>query len=163
MKGFSRILVILLTLCLLAGCGQQYPEGQTVQCKDLQITFPGDFADLSGESFAADADVMYGWRSLVVKGMAEEKAKLKTMTLAEYTALVISGNKLDCSPEGYGDGYRFTYEASVGDTVYTYVTATVEGQTHFWIFQFYGPKDKWVENQPEIDRILSGIRVLETK
>ena len=78
MKGFSRILVLLLTLCLLTGCGGQYPEGQTVQCRDLQITFPGDFADLSGESVAADADIMYGWRSLVVKGMAEEKAKLQS-------------------------------------------------------------------------------------
>lgn len=150
--------VCLLVVCLLSGCGDSYPEGKTLTFSDLQLTLPGDFMDLSGEGIDADADFLYGRKTLIVKGAAEEKASLQAMSLEDYTAAVISGNKLQTSPQAFGKGYQFTYQSAVGDEMYTYVTATFEGNTHFWLFQFYCPTADLQENQPEIDIILSGIQ-----
>lgn len=151
------ILCLLLPVGMLAGCNDDFPEGKTLTFADLQLTLPGDFIDLSGEGIDADADFLYGRKSLIVKGAAEEKAKLQAMTLEQYTALVISGNQLQTTPQAYGKGYQFTYESAVGGEMYTYVTATFEGKNNFWLFQFYCPTAELGENQPEIDMILSGI------
>lgn len=147
----------LLVVCLLTGCGDSYPEGKTLVFSDLQLTLPGDFMDLSAEGIDADADFLYGRKTLIVKGAAEEKSKLQDMTLEDYTAAIISGNQLTTTPHAYGKGYQFTYESLVGDQMYTYVTATFEGETNFWLFQFYCPTQDLQENRPEIDIILSGI------
>lgn len=147
---------LLVLVCLLGGCTD--PVGRAVTHKDLTLILPGDFLDLSGESAAEGADFLYGRYTLVFKGLAESKSHLQDMTLEAYTAYVISGNQLTCSPTAFGAGYIFTYEASVGDTVYSYTIATYEAQENFWILQFYCPKDKLEENQPEIDIILQGIQ-----
>ena len=153
-----RLLICLLVaVLLLSGC-DNYPEGKAVTHKDLTLILPGDFLDLSGESYAESADFLYGWNTLVFQGLSEGKSVLKKMTLEEYTGYVISTNKLSRTPTAFGDGYLFTYEAPIGDTVYAYTTATYEGQENFWILQFYCPKDKLSENQPEIDIILEGIQ-----
>ena len=151
---------LLAALCLLTGCGaaDAYPEGNTIACKDLLFTVPGDFIDLSAEGIDADADFLFGRDTLVFKGMAEYKQDLSPMTLEEYTARVISGNQLSCTPQSSGSGYIFSYEAPVADTVYTYTTATFEGASCFWILQFYCPSKNLTENQPEIDIILEGIQ-----
>ena len=154
----TAILCLCLALCLLAGCAK-YPLGITVTCKDLQVTVPGDFVNLSEDSYAQDADFLYGWNTLVFMGLAEDKSKLQEMTLEAYTSLVISGNGRDCTPQACGDGYLFTYEAAVSDTLYTYTTATFEGPSNFWILQFYCPSKNLEENQPEINIILESIQV----
>ena len=153
-------LCLLAVLCLLTGCTdpELYPEGMTVACKDILLTVPGDFLDLSGEDYARDAEFLFGHDTLVLQGKAEHKQDLKAMTLAEYTANVISGNQLSCTPEASGNGYIFTYEASVQDTVYTYTTATFEGDSYFWILQFYCPVKNLEENRPEIEMILESLQ-----
>ena len=152
-----RLCVCLLVLvCLLGGCTD--PVGRAVTHKDLTLILPGDFLDLSGETAADGADFLYGRYTLVFKGLAESKSNLRDMTLTEYTAYVISCNQLSCAPAPFGDGYLFTYEANVGDTVYSYTVATYEARENFWILQFYCPKDTLAENQPEIDIILEGIQ-----
>ena len=157
----KRLIVWALVLvCLLTGCADKdkYPLGQNVTFQDLSLTIPGDFSDLSGESYAQDAEFMYGRKTLVVKGLADKKDAVKATTLAEYTDTVIRGNGLTCTATPNGDGYLFSYEKPVGDTTYTYTTATFEGETNFWILQFYGPAENLQENQPEIDIILESIR-----
>ena len=155
-----RVFAALLVVCLLAGCGnsQLYPEGKNISCKDLALTIPGDFIDLSGESYAKDADFMYGRKSLVFMGLAQAKADLPGVTLAQYTDRVISDNQLSCAATPTGDGYLFTYEKPLDGTVYTYTVATFAADTCFWILQFYGPTADLQENQPEIDIILESIR-----
>ena len=154
--------ILLAVLCLLAGCTvpELYPEGMNIACKDLQFTVPGDFADFSGEDYAKDADFMFGRKTLVFMGLAEPKNTLQETTLVAYTERVIKGNGISCTPEQNGDGYLFTYEKPVGDTVYTYTVATFEGSSNFWILQFYCPSENLQENQPEIQIILEGIRPL---
>ena len=152
-RGFVCLLVVL---CLLTGCADGYPEGIKIQCKDIQLTLPGDFIDLSDEGIG-DGDFLYGRNTLIFTGFAEEKATLQEMTLDEYTGYVISGNKLTCTPTVYGDGYLFSYEATVDGAPYTYVTATGEGINNFWTFQFYCPSEDLEENKAEIDIILQGL------
>ena len=147
--------ICLLGACLLTGCGDQFPEGKTLVFEDLRLTLPGDFVDLSAEGIDADADFLYGRKTLIVKGAAEDKSQLQEMTLEGYTSAIISGNGLKTTPEVFGKGYTFTYETQSG---YTYVTATFEGKSNFWLFQFYCPTADLQENQPEIDIILSGIQ-----
>ena len=156
---FCLILAVCLVgvACLLTGCGDSFPDGQTLTFSDMQLTLPGDFIDLSAEGIDADADFLYGRKTLIVKGAAEDKAQLQAMTLEAYTSAVISGNQLKVTPEVFGKGYVFTYERAIGDVMYTYVTATFEGKSNFWLFQFYCPTAELQENQPEIDMILSGI------
>lgn len=147
---------LLVVLFLFSGCSD--PAGKAIFHKDITLILPADFLDLSGESYAKDADFLYGWNSLVFKGLSEPKSALQEMTLAQYTGYVISGNELACTPAAHGSGYLFTYEAPIGDTAYTYTTATYEGPENFWIFQFYCPTADLAENQPEIDIILEGIQ-----
>ena len=153
-RGFVCLLVVL---CLLTGCADGYPEGIKIQCKDLQLTLPGDFIDLSDEGIG-DGEFLYGRNTLVFTGLAEDKNGLQEMTLDEYTGYVISGNELTCSPIVCGDGYLFSYEATIGEIPYTYTIATGEGASNFWILQFYCPSADLAENQPEIDIILSGLQ-----
>ena len=156
-----RILAaILAAVCLLAGCGNSalYPEGKNITCKDLALTIPGDFVDLSAEESAKDADFMFGRKTLVFMGLAQAKADLKDMTLAQFTDRVISENQLSCTASPSGDGYLFTYEKTLDSTAYTYTVATFEADTYFWILQFYGPTADLQENQPEIDIILESLR-----
>ena len=160
MKRFALAFVsILVAMCLLGGCADNYPEGQTVTYGDLQITLPGDFIDLSAESYAEDAEFLYGRNTLILKAMAEKKDTLQKMTLDAYTSLVIKGNQLTCVPEVFRDGYLFSYETMVGNENYTYTTAVFEGQTNFWLLQFYCPSVNLSENQPEIDIILSAVQL----
>ena len=148
-----RIFACLLVILLLTGCSD--PVGKAVVHKDLTLILPADFIVLENTD---SADFLYGRHTLVFKGLSESKSSLKAMTLQQYTDYVIAGNKLTCTPQKSGDGYLFTYEAPVGDAVYTYTVATYEGQENFWILQFYCPKEKLAENQPEIDVILEGIQ-----
>ena len=147
-------LCALLVLCQLTGCSA---GGNTVRCKDLSLALPADFMDLSQESYAEDADLYCGRTTLIVKGLAEEKAGLVDMTLGEFTDYVISSNKLTCAPTPTDYGFVFTYEATVGETPYTYTTATTEGETNFWIIQCYCPSENAAENQADIQSILNSI------
>ena len=154
------IAALLAAACLFAGCGNSalYPEGMNIACKDLALTVPGDFVDLSAEDAAKDADFMFGRKTLVFMGLSEPKADLQDTTLEQYTHRVISGNSLTCNPIPTGDGYLFSYEKTVSDTVFAYTVATYETDTYFWILQFYGPAADLQENQPEIDIILESLR-----
>ena len=149
---------VCLLLFLLTGCNDGYPHGKTLNFADLQLTLPGDFLDLSEEGIDADADFLYGRNTLIVKGAAEDKSKLQEMTLEQYASLVISGNQLKTTPEVFGKGYLFTYQKTVGEEEYTYITAAFEGKNNFWLLQFYCPSKDLEENQPEIDIILAGLK-----
>lgn len=154
------IVCVLVLVCLLTGCTDKdkYPVGITLDLQDISVTLPGDFSDLSGESYAEDADFMYGRKTLVVMGLSEKKEGLKVKNLVEYTDSVIRGNNLSCTAVPNGNGYLFTYEKPLDNTTYTYTVATFEGEINFWILQFYCPKENLRENQPEIDIILESLR-----
>ena len=152
----ASALCLVVALCLLCGCAK---TGSNVICKDLSLTLPADFMDLSSENYAGDADLFYGRKTLIVKGLAEKKADLVEMTLEEFTGYVVSSNKLSCTPAPTEYGYVFTYDAPVGEKAYCYTTATFEGPENFWILQFYCPGDNAKEHKADIDAILKTIAV----
>ena len=154
MKRYAAV-CLLLVLCLL-GCSAS--RDTQVSCKELTLTLPGDYLDLSGESYAQDADFLYGRERLIVLGLGEAKTDLEIYTLDAYTALVLKGNSLACTLETVENSYRFTYDAPVGDTVYTYVTGTYEGPEHFWVVQCYCPAEDLETYQQEITAILDSVR-----
>ena len=147
---------LLLVLCLL-GCSAA--NGTQVTCKDLTLTLPDSYLDLSRETYAEEADFLYGRERLIVLGIGEKKSSLKVQTLEAYTALVLKGNSLTCTPEATGNGYRFSYDAPIGDTAYTYVTATYESPEHFWVIQCYCPAEHLEAYAQEISSILDSVRI----
>ena len=158
MKRRTAFLLCLMTIiCLLGGCSS--PAGKPIACKDLTLNLPGEFFDLSGESYAKEADFFYGLDKLIVMGMAEEKTLLKKMTIEEYTDLVITGNGLTCIPRQLSNGYCFTYEAAVGEDTYIYTTAIFESGTRFWILQCYCPSEEYESKHDLIVEILESVRV----
>ena len=152
----SAICLILVIFCLLGSCGS--PEDRNIICQDLTFALPTVFLDLSAETYAKDADFLYGRDKLVVMGLAEKKSDLKEMTLEEYTGLVISGNKLACTPVKTPAGYQFTYETAVGGTPYTYSCGTVETPERFWIVQCYCPSGDAVGYEDMIEEILGSLQ-----
>lgn len=150
-------LLLIAAVLLLGGCSD--PVGMPLACKDIQLTIPADFIDLSGEDYAKNSDFYFGRKTLIFHGLSEYKAIfLEEMSLEEYTAHVIEANELTCSAEANGSGYLFSYEAPIGDTTYTYITATYEGADYFWILQFYCPTANLAENQAEIQIILESLQ-----
>ena len=150
-------LLLIAAVLLLGGCSD--PVGKPLVQEDIRLTLPADFIDLSQESYAKNADFYFGRKTLIFHGLSEKKAVfLEEMSLEEYTAHVIKANELTCSAEANGSGYLFSYEALIGDTTYTYITATFEGSVNFWILQFYCPTANLAENKAEIEIILESIQ-----
>ena len=154
MKRFT--VCLLLILCLL-GCSAS--SEITLSCKDLTITLPDIYLDLSKEDYARDVDFLYGRERLIVLGFGEKKSDLNVYNLDAYTALVLKGNSLSSTLETVEDGYRFTYKMPVVDTEYVYVTGTYEGREHFWVVQCYCPAEYLDTYQQEIDIILDSVRM----
>lgn len=151
----SALLSLVIALCLLGGCA--HSANTEIICGDISLTLPGAFMDLSKESYGAETDFLYGRGSLIVLGLSEKKESLNQMTLEQYTQLLIAENKRTCTPEKRNGGYCFTYEASVGEQMYTYVTATFEDQENFWIVQCYCPREDYGNTQTAIAAILAQI------
>ena len=146
----ASVLLMLGTLC---GCSQK-----PFTCGDLQMDMPKDFIQLNLSADAENKDFLYGRDTLIVKGMAESKADLKTMTLAEYTELMITGNELDCTATLAANGYRFLYRATVGDSSYTYYSATYESKGNFWSVQCYCPSEDFAKYQNLMEELLSSVK-----
>jgi len=150
-----RILCVIALVCLLGGCASRADGVYT--CKDLTITLPGVFEDLSREPYGQDADFLLGKDKLIVMGLAEEKEDLPGLTLKDYTALVIQGNGLSCKAQELESGYLFSYEAPVEEERYTYETLTLETDKHFWVIQCYCPADHYRMLEPQIAGILANV------
>ncbi len=150
-----RILCVIAIVCLLGGCASQPDNVYT--CKDLTLTLPGVFEDLSGEPYGKDADFLLGQDKLSVMGLAEKKADLPGLSLKDYTALVLQGNGLTCKAQEMGSGYLFSYEAPVEEEIYTYETVTLETGNYFWVIQCYCPADHYRMLEPLIAGILANV------
>lgn len=152
MKRFALCVLLILWL---TGCSAS--DQFQITCKDLTITLPETYLDLSEESYAEGADFLYGKERLIILGLGEKKSDLEIYNLEAYTAQVLKGNALSCTLETVGNSYRFTYQAPVYDTSYSYVTGTYETAEHFWVVQCYCPTEYLETYQQEITVILDSI------
>ena len=150
---FSLAVCLLLVAVSLSGCGRElYKAGA------LEIAIPDNYIDLSQADYAKDADFLFGRDTLIVMGIAEKKAGLKEMTLAEYTDLLISGNELETARTLGPNGYRFAYRATVGEDTYTYYTGTFEAGDHFWTVQCYCPTGDFAKHSQQMEEILASVK-----
>ena len=154
MKRFFGLFVcLLLILASLTGCGRElYKAGS------LEIDIPDSYIDLTQAEYAKEADFLFGRDTLIVMGIGETKVGLKAMTLAEYTDLLISGNKLETTRTTGPNGYRFAYRAAVGENNYTYYTGTFEAGDYFWTVQCYCPSEDFAKHSQEMEEILSSVK-----
>ncbi len=151
---FAIIAGFLLILGTLTGCGRK-----AFTCGDLQIDIPRDFIELSQPDGDTESkDFLFGLDTLIVMGMADKKSVLKPMSLKEYTDLIITGNELDCSATVGRNGYRFVYRAEIGDSSYTYFSATYEGKENFWSVQCYCPSEDFAKHQPAMEALLDSVK-----
>ncbi|MBQ4641459.1 MAG: hypothetical protein IJB47_02460 [Oscillospiraceae bacterium] len=158
MKQTAKLLIcFLVCLVLLTGC----EKGERFICKDLTLQLPVGYRDLSGESFAQDADFLLGRDRVIIQGIAEEKASLLELddrwTLERYGQFVLQANGLSCSLKSSDGCYRFSYEASVNNAAYTYTGAVWEGEDHYWVVQIYCPSDVFESKQQEILDIMDSL------
>ena len=154
-RSASALICLICAICLLGGCAA--PADMPITCGDLSLVLPAGCIELTDISAAQSADFLYGTDTLIIMGLSERKDSLQTMTLEAYTALVIQGNGLDVTWEKLPNGYRFAYEASVGEDTYTYVAATCQSGENFWIVQCYCPKGTLSGNIETINQILESI------
>ena len=155
MRRLCVFLCLTFMLCPMRSCAS--PSDSRYTCKDLTLSLPGVFEDLSEEPYGQNTDFLLGQDKLIVMGLSEQKSTLKDMDLQTYTALVIQGNSLDCPAQSLNGRYRFTYEAPVEDTLYTYRAVTLETEEHFWIVQCYCPSEDFPALEKMADKILTDI------
>ena len=152
MKRIFAVFISLLLVASFGGCGS---SGRVYG--DLRMDVPSEFFDMSDAEFAKDADFLLGRDTLIVKGMAEKKSDLKTMTLAEYTDLLIFGNELETVRTLGANGYRFAYQKMVGERSYTYFSATFESKGNFWSVQCYCPSEDFAKHQSAMEEMLNSV------
>lgn len=150
-----RILCVIAIVCLLGGCASRADGVYT--CKDLTLSLPGDFEDLSEEPYGQDTDFLLGQDKLIIMGLAEKKTDLPQLSLKDYTDLVLQGNNLTCKAQETANGYLFSYEAPVDGEVYAYEAVTLESSDHFWVIQCYCPAEHYRMLEPLIAGILANV------
>ncbi len=150
---FAILATVLLILGTLSGCSRE-----VFTCGDLQMDMPREFVQLTQSTDGENRDFLYGRDTLIVKGMAEKKSGLKKMTLEEYTDLMITGNELECSATVAGNGYRFVYQAKVGEGSYTYFSGTFEGKENFWSIQCYCPSEDFAMYLSDMEALLNSVK-----
>ena len=156
MKRAAKLLLCLrVCLFLLPGCRQQE---EVFSCEDLSLTLPAGYMNLSAEPYAADADFLLGRDRVIIRGITEDKAALLAqnpdMTLGRYGQRMLLSNGLSCPLE---QDNTFTYEATVGDTAYTYTGIIWEGDVHYWVVQLYCPSEVFPSKQQEILQIMDSL------
>ena len=155
MKKIAGILVLVMVLMMLAGCGSKdentgVAKTETYTCRDLTMTVPAGMADLSGrvsfEAFTFTLDSA----DLAIFGLHDSFAdfpEVEAYTLEEYTELVIQGNGLDSVPatrEGK-DYIYFTYTYQADGAEHKYLTGLFRSSEGFWMVQITAPADAYDE------------------
>jgi len=155
------ILAMLMVLACLGGC--KLTSEKVFEKDGLQITLPAYFQDLSNQDYAEGISFLYGFGSLAVMGIKEQKAGpdeyIKQLTLENYGQLIISANNLTCELTQKDGLYTFVYEAESQGTKYTYLSAVFESETDFWTVQCYCTTDSYAKNYDTMWKYLKSVIV----
>ncbi len=161
MKGFSRILaVMLLAVTVLTGCTSR-PKDKRVTCNDLSITLPGHYTNLSDQEFAADFDFIYGSRNEAVLGFKQDRSSLANPDISakDYAEMFIDAAELNSTVTEQDGLYVFTYTAIANDVEFTYFCGTFMSDTYFWVIQFYCPSQDYADKQADFLNYLKTVQV----
>ena len=136
-KKLLRVTAMLLVMALLlCACGT---KDKNFSSNGLTMQLPGNYKPLSSEDSAGYTFAM-GSNKSIIMGLKEEKSVFEaygvSLTLEDYTDLVILNNGIDVTVT-YDSGIpTFTFISNVDGTNFKYVAATFEGTDAFWLLQF---------------------------
>lgn len=155
----KKAAVLLLVLCLgIAGCGKESALVPRTH-GDLTIGIPGDYLDLSEESFAEGLDFIYGLDPIAVNGLREPKETFTAygleLDLERYGDLLLKSNQVDAGLSRQEELLYFTYTANG----YTYLVTLWETDTAFWTVQAYCPADHFRRAEDTMWRILRSVTI----
>ena len=158
MKRFAGVLAVLLfAAALLTGCGGPMQD-KTVCCNEFSITLPGTYTDYSDKAFASSFDFVYGVGNEAILGFKQDRASLQEnypdIDAKDYATLFVEAAELSCTVTEQDGLVLFTYNASVGETAFTYLSCCFMSDTNFWIVQFYCPTSDFPENEADFLRYL---------
>ena len=135
-------LLLALTILLLSACG-----AKTQTYGDLRIQLPGEFVDLSGESFAADFDFLYQGQGVAVAGIRESRLAVETaygpLDAQKYAALSMKLHGIAGEPSLKDGIWHFSYSALSNTQQVTYLCAVYETAENLWLVQAYCPAEHY--------------------
>lgn len=157
--------IIILAVFVLIGAGillvlkfmpEKPAEEKSFTTEDFSITLTDSFKQEQYESFT----YAFSSKNIVVLASKEEFSLFEDkeiMTEQEYAQLIIDTNKLEASvSKGENGIIYFMYEAK-GDDVYTYFATTHKTDDSYWLIQFSGPKDKFVNYEEQVKQWAASI------
>lgn len=160
MRSLKVLVVLLLAVCLLAGCGTQ-PD-QTVTCGELSITLPGSFQDWSQDPASAGLSFSYADETKGVCGVFESKEYLQAyipgLDAQRYAELFVESNSLASSVEMTDGIPTFSYTAE-GDPAIRYLCGVFESGENFWVVQAYCASEDFEESKEEMWRYITSVQV----
>ena len=161
MKRIAAALFIwILSATLLCGCRRVLPD-QTIVCREITITLPGDFEDLSHQTYAQDVEMVYGADGIVISAIAEPADELAlyfpNIDAEQYAQLVIRAYDLSGDAQMVDGIPSFTYTVETGDMEITYLVGVFASDTHFWMVQAYCSAEEYPVNQPEMWEYISSV------
>lgn len=154
-------IALMLTVSLLTGCGSD--ARQTITCKELTISLPSTYTDLSLETYAGGLEFLYGDEDTCIQATREEKEILKeyfpNIDARQYAELCLQSHALPGEVEMLDEIPSFTYTAESGSLSITYLCGVFETETHFWLVQAYCPSEHFVENQAEMWNCIASVTI----
>ena len=162
----KKLLCVVLAICLCLGlcaCGQKEVAQVSHTFKDLTISLPENFIDLSDEAYATGLEFLQGLDPIAVNGLREEKSVFASygleLDLERYAKLVVMANNLSVQPQEIDGVLTFTYEATTDGVSYTYVVTVWETESAFWTVQAYCPTADYAKVQDQMWEILKSVQV----
>ena len=159
MKKVALILTVCLILGCFSGCSlvgnlignvagdvvNDVMSSKTKSFTNKYFTFegPSNMSDSSSQKEFQNFDIAYSNKDIGFIGIREARSDFSngdTMTLEEYTQLIMQANNMDKtvqSREGKEPYQYFTYEATSEGLNFKYLGCTFETDDAFWFIQIY--------------------------
>ena len=153
-KHFVLLLVLVLCITLLSGCGAKERSAPHVY-EDLTIRLPITFLDLSDTTYGAEYDFLWGMEPITVSGLRDDKSLFEAynLNLEGYGMLVMVVNGLECTLSQTDGIWNFSYEADG----YTYLVTLRETEKAFWTVQAYCPTEDYPQEKDQMWEILRSV------
>ena len=139
MKQILKLATLCLVLAVLL-CACSLPD-RVFTCKNLSITLPGSFADLSSTLDGDDLDFFYMTAKTGITGYRVEKASMtedaESLTPENFVELMQYSNAHTGKVTHRGDICSYIYTAETDGEDFTYLVAVFDAEDALWVLQCY--------------------------
>ncbi len=147
---------------ILTSCGKK----TEIAVEDMKITLTGDFKE--GEM--ANTTWYYENPEVLAMGIRTKKSDLEKVgieigSLTDYTNSYIKGNRLPVmeTPEKKENYICFSYEKTIEQTNYKYLTFVYEGSDTYWIVNFACYKELFDRKEKDFYKWADSVELLHPK